>query len=125
MIASKYKFSTRMLETILGWDLARAMVKESLRNEATQTKSVRYSRLPGGDAVSPKLRQSFRRTPDPERAIARFGGPSRPAPPPGLEFHQDDIEMYKLLQEQYNYTTIDHGSNCEWSLDKQLVDSKV
>lgn len=21
--------------------------------------------------------------------------------------------MYKLLQEQYNYTTIDHGSNCK------------
>lgn len=33
------------------------------------------------------------------------------------ELHEEDLHMYKLLQEQYNYTTIDHGSNCTFSVD--------
>lgn len=32
------------------------------------------------------------------------------------ELHDEDLHMYKLLQEQYNYTTIDHGSNCTFGL---------
>lgn len=26
---------------------------------------------------------------------------------------EEDLDMYKLLQEQYNYTTIDHAPNCK------------
>lgn len=45
------------------------------------------------------------------RAAAARAGKELP------ELHDEDLHMYKLLQEQYNYTTIDHGSNCKLILD--------
>lgn len=113
-IASQYKFSTRMLETILGWDLARAKVKESLHNDKIRRKSAQHTRSPGEDVQSPRFRPSFLRSPDPEKGISIRGGAAGAKPAaPSRGFHQEDIEMYKLLQSQYNYTTIDHGSNCK------------
>lgn len=111
-IASQYKFSTRMLETILGWDLARAMVKESVHNDKVRRRSTQHTRLPGEDVQSPRFRPSFLRSPDPEKGISTTRGATAAKPAPSRGFHQEDIEMYKLLQSQYNYTTIDHGSNC-------------
>lgn len=29
------------------------------------------------------------------------------------QIDEEDLDMYKLLQEQYNYTTIDHAPNCK------------
>lgn len=111
-IASKYKFSTRLQETILGWDSARAMVKQSLQNQSNRIRSTLHPKPLGGDTPSLRSRRAFRRSSDPERGIADLGGTGRAAPTHSREFHQEDIEMYRLLQEQYNYTTIDHGTNC-------------
>lgn len=112
-IAGQYKFSTRMQETILGWDLARSMVKETLKNDKIRRRSAQRTRPPGENVQSPRARPAFLRSPDPEKGISMRGGAAAAKPAPSRGFHQEDIEMYKLLQSQYNYTTIDHGSNCK------------
>lgn len=69
-----------------------------------------------GDA-RPKSRRTLHKSPDPEIGAFDDGEASRRAAVAkdlGLDkLHQEDLHMYRLLQEQYNYTTIDHGSNCE------------
>ncbi|CAN8099062.1 unnamed protein product [Discula destructiva] len=112
-IASKYKFSTRMQETILGWDLARATVKETLRNESIRQRPTRHVRRPGRNFQTPRSGHAFQNSFDPEKGISSSVDASGAAPGAARshKFHQEDIDMYKLLQEQYNYTTIDHGPN--------------
>lgn len=109
-IANKYKFSTRLQSSIIGWDEARRQVAEKLPKKPIR-KIVRPV-----DA-RPKPRRTFHRPPDPERGAIDDGEASRRAAVAkdlGLDkLHQEDLHMYRLLQEQYNYTTIDHGSNCE------------
>lgn len=34
--------------------------------------------------------------------------------PKRKEFCAEDLAMFKLLQRTYNYTTIDHGTDCEF-----------
>lgn len=112
-IAHKYKFSVRLGVTILGWDEARWQVTEKLKHP--KTSSVGISRL--GDHGRPRARRTFNpRAADPETVIPHPVAEARAAATrAGIqlpELHEEDLHMYKLLQEQYNYTTIDHGSNC-------------
>lgn len=115
-IANKYKFSTRLQGTIIGWDEARRQVAEKLSKEPTQ-KSPKSADL---DNLKPKRRRTgFAKQPDGEKGIPDDGdaiSSAAIARDLGLDkLHQEDLHMYKLLQEQYNYTTIDHGPNCKSS----------
>lgn len=114
-IAGKYKFSTRLQGTIIGWDEARRQVAEKIPKEPIHGASKPC------DAVTsrPRTRRTFhvKSPPDPEKGFADDDEAARRATVArslGLDkLHQEDLHMYKLLQEQYNYTTIDHGSNCK------------
>lgn len=115
-IAAKYKFSTRLQGTIVGWDEAKRQVAEKIVKKPMPKVSV------SGDVETtrqPRPRRTFhaRSADDPEKGSVEDGEEARRfmvARSLGLDkLHQEDLHMYKLLQEQYNYTTIDHGSNCK------------
>lgn len=117
-IARTYKFSTRLQGTIQGWDEARRQVSERL------PKSKRPSRRSSrpGDTTSSRLRsrRPTTRQGDVEKGIVVDEKPHRRATLAAAAVQQlvgqideEDLDMYKLLQEQYNYTTIDHAPNCK------------
>lgn len=113
-IAHKYKFSVRLGGTILGWDEARWQVIEKLKHPKDATpggmRTGDHSRLRARRTFSPRTPEREFVIPHPvaeRRAAAARAGKELP------ELHDEDLHMYKLLQEQYNYTTIDHGSNCK------------
>ncbi|KAL1865480.1 hypothetical protein Daus18300_007125 [Diaporthe australafricana] len=103
-LAGRYKFSTRLMYSILTWDNARQQLAE--RSSPCETaKHDHWHRL--------KSRTTAFRTPDPERGGAD-GIDARPAASqqPGSDLPKldsEDLDMFKLLQGTYNYTTIDHG----------------
>ncbi|KAJ4413778.1 hypothetical protein N0V82_008322 [Gnomoniopsis sp. IMI 355080] len=113
-IARTYKFSTRLQGTIQGWDEARRQVAERLPK--TKRPSHRVSRL--GNNTAPKLRSRRPNTGlgDVEKGIIDDGTPHGRATSAAAavqelvgRIDEEDLDMYKLLQEQYNYTTIDHA----------------
>lgn len=115
-IAAKYKFSTRLQGTIIGWDEARRQVAQKLPKKSKQKVS-RPENL-GDPILGPRKRRTFHhRSNDPEKGSPDEGEATKEveiARSLGLDkLHEEDLHMYKLLQEQYNYTTIDHGSNCK------------
>lgn len=120
-IARTYKFSTRLQGTIQGWDEARRQVAERLP-KANRASPHRSSRL--GDTTASRLRsrRAATRPGDVEKgiAIADDGKPQRRATSAAAavqelvgQIDEEDLDMYKLLQEQYNYTTIDHAPSCK------------
>lgn len=116
-LAQKYKFSTRLGGTILGWDEARRQVNEKLKRSMQSTPGA----LKTADSGRPRKRRTFGvKVTDLEKAMTDPGAERRAAAARAgqliPELHTEDLHMYKLLQEQYNYTTIDHGSNCRFIL---------
>lgn len=93
--------------SILTWDNARQQLAE--RSSSCETaKQDHWHRL--------RSRTTAFRTPDPERGVAD-GIEARPAASqqPGGDLpklNSEDLDMFKLLQGTYNYTTIDHGPDC-------------
>lgn len=109
-IAKKYKFSSRLKGSILAWDQARREIAQISSQGSAKT----------GDQLRPKLRRTFRRPDDLERGPTH-GQADRPATSQGAvpfrePFDPEDLKMYGLLQKTYNYTTIDHGTDCELKL---------
>ncbi|KAF7370024.1 putative adp-ribosylation factor protein [Mycena sanguinolenta] len=112
-IANKYKFSTRLRETITSWDSARRLVTHSLADQSPAKSAYASSRA--ADIGVPRLRRGktfHHRTIDPEKGLARDRGAERRTA--ALEdeakgFHKEDLDMYRWIQSQYHYTTIDHG----------------
>lgn len=115
-IAAKYKFSTRLQGTIVGWDEARRQVAQKLPKKSKQKVS-RPANLEDPIPGPRKRRTLHHRSNDPEKGSPDDGEATQQveiARSLGLDkLHEEDLHMYKLLQEQYNYTTIDHGSNCK------------
>lgn len=119
-IARTYNFSTRLQGTIQGWDEARRQVAERLpRTKRSPHKS---SRLGGTTSSTLRPRRTIARPGDVEKGIADAdaGIPHRRATSATAaaqelvgHIDEEDLDMYKLLQEQYNYTTIDHAPNCK------------
>lgn len=112
-IAKNYKFSARLGVTILGWDEARWQVIEKLRHPKGSNPGVLrtgdHGRLRARRTLNPRnavLETVIPSSVAERRAAAARAGQKVP------ELHDEDLHMYKLLQEQYNYTTIDHGSSC-------------
>lgn len=115
-IAAKYNFSTRLQGTIIGWDEARRQVAKKLPKKPKSRASRPAN--PGDPMPGPRRRRTFHhRKDDLENGSSDDGEPTvqiEIARSLGLDkLHEEDLQMYKLLQEQYNYTTIDHGSNCK------------
>lgn len=107
-IAERYKFSSRLQGSILAWDKARKEIAQSSTRNTSKTE----------EHLRPKLRRTFHRTQDLEKGPAN-GQVDRPNTAQGSEpfkepFDPEDLKMYGLLQKTYNYTTIDHGSECEF-----------
>lgn len=99
--------------TILGWDEARWQVIEKLRHPKGSNPGVLrtgdHGRLRARRTLN--LRNAVLETVIPSSVAERRAAAAR-AGQEVPELHDEDLHMYKLLQEQYNYTTIDHGSNC-------------
>ncbi|PSR81608.1 hypothetical protein BD289DRAFT_454739 [Coniella lustricola] len=110
-IAAEYKFSTRLRETIMYWDGARNRVAANQVPNANHVTAF-SSGVEDFKPPRPRLRSTFRRNQDPEKGLeleqevlkrrAAMAGE-------GIDLHDEDLDMYRLLQTQYNYTTIDHG----------------
>lgn len=117
-IARTYKFSTRLQGTIQGWDEARRQVAERLPK--TKGPPYRVSRLGNNTASRLRPRRPTNGLGDVEKGIVDDGKPHRRATSAAAavqelvgQIDEEDLDMYKLLQEQYNYTTIDHAPNCK------------
>ncbi|KAJ4394257.1 hypothetical protein N0V93_003474 [Gnomoniopsis smithogilvyi] len=115
-IARTYKFSTRLQGTIQGWDEARRQVAARLPKPKRAPN--RFSRV--GDTTSSRLRsrRPVTRQGDVEKGIVAIEKPHERTTPAAAavqafvgQIDEEDLDMYKLLQEQYNYTTIDHAPN--------------
>ncbi|KUI57243.1 hypothetical protein VP1G_04493 [Cytospora mali] len=107
-IAKRYKFSSRLGGSILAWDKARKEIAQHASRKNVKAE----------DHLKPKLRRTFHRTQDLEKGPAN-GQAERPTTSQGVDpfsepFDPEDLKMYGLLQKTYNYTTIDHGSGCEF-----------
>lgn len=106
-VAKRYKFSSRLAGSILAWDKARREIAMSSTRGAAKPE----------DHLRPKLRRTFHRTQDLEKGPTN-GQSERPITSQGVDpfaepFDPEDLKMYGLLQKTYNYTTIDHGKDCE------------
>lgn len=75
-----------------------------------------------GDTAGARLRsrRTTARPSDVEKGIVNEGQPHGRATVAAAaaqelvgQIDDEDLDMYKLLQEQYNYTTIDHAPNCK------------
>lgn len=106
-LAHRYKFSTRLMYSILTWDDARQQLAE--RSPSSEPiKQDHWHRL--------KARTTALRTSDPEQGVSDDPG-AKPAaarqPSAGTpKLNDEDLDMFKLLQSTYNFTTIDHGPDC-------------
>ncbi|KAH8788445.1 hypothetical protein F5883DRAFT_5394 [Diaporthe sp. PMI_573] len=103
-LAARYKFSTRLTYSILTWDDARQQLAER-SSPAEPTKQDHWRRL--------RSRTTALRTADPEQG-ARDDPAAKPAAAQQAgagtpRLNDEDLDMFKLLQGTYNYTTIDHG----------------
>ncbi|KAK7739325.1 hypothetical protein SLS63_001668 [Diaporthe eres] len=103
-LAHRYKFSTRLRYSILTWDDARQQLAQR-SHSSEPLKHDHWRRL--------RSRTTALRTSDPEQGV-NDDTSARPAAvqhtgagTPKLD--DEDLDMFKLLQGTYNYTTVDHG----------------
>ncbi|KAJ0121764.1 hypothetical protein J7T55_008931 [Diaporthe amygdali] len=126
-LAHRYKFSTRLMYSILTWDVARQQLAER-SSPSEPVKPDHWQRL--------RSRTTALRAADPEQGVGDGTG-AKPAAPrqPGadtLKLDDEDLDMFKLLQGTYNYTTVDHGPDficigANWLHErpKQLLSSEL
>lgn len=117
-IAKEYQFSTRLLDTILGWDEARRVTR-ARRERAAQEQAAKARVVPDDatDRMQQKPRRRGRYLQDPEKGVSDGNEANisiKKSIVQKLQFHQEDLDLYELLQDQYNYTTIDHGEKCKY-----------
>lgn len=108
-LASRYKFSTRLTYSILTWDVARQQLADR-SSSSEPVKQDHWHRL--------RARTTALRASDPEQGV-RDDRRAKPAAvqPSGAgtpKLSDEDLDMFKLLQGTYNYTTVDHGPDCRF-----------
>lgn len=96
--------------SILTWDEARQQLAErTLPSEPT--KQDHWRRL--------RSRTTALRTSDPEQGvrddIAARAAAAQQVGAGAPKLNDEDLDMFKLLQGTYNYTTVDHGPDCRSS----------
>lgn len=108
-LAGRYKFSTRLTYSILTWDDARQQLAER-SSPAGPVKQDHWRRL--------RSRTTALRSADPEQGVRDDPAAAQRGTAGTPKLNDEDLDMFKLLQGTYNYTTVDHGPDCRWSAQK-------
>lgn len=113
-LAARYKFSTRLTYSILTWDDARQQLAER-SSPAGPDKKDHWRRL--------RSRTTALRGADPEQGVRDDPAAAQQSTAGTPKLNDEDLDMFKLLQGTYNYTTVDHGRDCRWSASRKVRES--